>query len=548
MHTKRKYVCFAFLLFVTLCAASVFFVEGWQITDDLTFHANRFYDLTQNIKSGVFAPYMGTTMFFGQGYPVHTFYPYLWMYPFAVIAALGIPIETMFTVFYVLLRPLAVLSAYGIAGKIIPLFCFDKDRAYRLQVLFAVIYALDPYQWYNYFSRGAVGELLVGIWLPLVFGGFYLILKQKKYGNRFLIAGMVGICYSHCLSILLTTLVLLVLCTAKYKEIWKNKKILLNYLCCAGITAGLAMPYLAPMAKLLLSDTFLLGQNGIFYQPLENSVPIAFGVPIAISVSISLLALLYVTFFRRLIHRWMQFILWVALISTDLFPWCLINKIPLLNTIQFAHRLYAFISIVFGYLVIRSLSENKKCNRTTAMSIVALFLLVCIAVTATPLFNKCIARGKESGTEAMDINSIGAWDYLTTKSIHHFNKKTLNLSAHELPDPLNGATINDDACVSITEHTGNKYHVYYTINDAKISAVQLPVLFYEGYVVQDDTGNSLDVFCSPSGLLSVTPHNLQGRLLVVYSGSVTHIVAFCICGMTMLATILSIFWYKTKGV
>ena len=94
---ERIAVTVILLIAVILCSIYVLapalgLSDQFQIGDDGGFHIGRIQTLADDIETGQFPDKMYMSMSAGYGYPAGIMYPDLFLYPFAFLRILGLPL------------------------------------------------------------------------------------------------------------------------------------------------------------------------------------------------------------------------------------------------------------------------------------------------------------------------------------------------------------------------------------------------------------------------------------------------------------------------
>ncbi|WP_053069103.1 hypothetical protein [Limosilactobacillus mucosae] len=116
--------CFAYFLFSTFTIFIVGFHSGILIGWDSSFHLNRIEELAQSIKSGHILSSSGSFAFQHVGLAVNKFYPYLFLYPFALMRLLINPVKAYLIVLFIF-----VFISFVISYKCIQAITKSKRQA-----------------------------------------------------------------------------------------------------------------------------------------------------------------------------------------------------------------------------------------------------------------------------------------------------------------------------------------------------------------------------------------------------------------------------------
>ena len=169
---KNKYVLLAIL--ITIIFSIPFFSDSLFQGHDTTFHINRIVGCADAFRDGQIIPRLYPYSNNGYGYiSPTTLYCDIFVYPFAILYILGLPI--------VLCYKLMIIS-YIFLGVILTLMILKKMNVnIKYFSVFMILYCFNPYRFINVFIRGAFGELLAYTFFPLVFYFCYKIFVKNHY-------------------------------------------------------------------------------------------------------------------------------------------------------------------------------------------------------------------------------------------------------------------------------------------------------------------------------------------------------------------------------
>lgn len=168
---------------------------------DITFHAARINGIYEGMRTGQFPVRINPTQLGGYGYITGGMYPQLFLYFPAILK--------FFHVSTLLGLQLLIFAA----NLATPLFTYKAIRNIfgneKTALMAAAFYTLNPYRLINFYSRGALGEGLAMVFLPLVLWGTYEILWKRREKWWILALGMTGVLSCHVLSLELYAMLVL---------------------------------------------------------------------------------------------------------------------------------------------------------------------------------------------------------------------------------------------------------------------------------------------------------------------------------------------------
>jgi hypothetical protein len=329
---------------------------------DWLFHASRVEEIFNNICHGSWLTFISTQTFNHTGAGSFLFYPYLFIYPWALMRLVFDPIIS-FYLWYGLMLYIAFLIAY------FSMLSFSKNRYQSFS--FSLIYVLSAYR--LYLGMWTLGEFIGTSFLPLVFLGFYKVFFSKRDDDISVIIlgiGMTLLIYSHILSVVITveifTLVLIIALLINTKFILKKWKSLLYSIL---ITVILTLPIIYIFATNYFGNDIsstnvgiLLDQLSTFSDILENSFNNVAGSGIGIVLIITaFIGWYFVKGNRTYVCIYLLGLL-LLIVSSKVFPWYLMSK-SILGIIQLPYRYLSysslFLSIVASRIICLFLNHMK---------------------------------------------------------------------------------------------------------------------------------------------------------------------------------------------
>ena len=368
-YTNQTIILISFLISM-VSILPMFFFRDKLYGDDIVFHINRLLSLDTVWKSPINYTTNG-----GTGQLINTFYPWLTYYPTFIIYKLTQSVFVAWMSFQFLVRFVTcLLSFYGLR-----LLKYSDKQV----MIFSTFYLFSGYFLHNSYYRAAVGETLAMIFLPLVFVGVRLITfgDYKKWWIWTL--GMLGLVYSHVLSVLLASVGIFFAVVTSF-WIWDNKKErVLGFLKATLVTLSMSLAFFVPMIeqfkyvtlrttfKPLLSKTALsLADNWELILKSDLRTP-------SVNLLYLLGLVLSLIFTKRFVKvREARIYLFISLILAFLtlksFPWQFLQSSPVSN-LQFPWRLWSF-ALLFFSLALANILENISIKASTILVLLGLCL------------------------------------------------------------------------------------------------------------------------------------------------------------------------------
>ncbi len=200
--SKKLFVCL--VLFSLTFISNYLFLSNIYVTGhDVFFHTARVGGLAQSFELGQFPSHVNSYANFGYGYKNAVFYPELFLIPFSLLGVLGLDSLAIITLMSIAINTVAPIIAYYSFSTI-----SQKNEMVGLAA--TVVYILSVYRLQNIYLRGAIGESLFMLFLPLAVLGLYNVMYQKGSRWYILVIAISCIVQAHVLGTLLTIITLLI--------------------------------------------------------------------------------------------------------------------------------------------------------------------------------------------------------------------------------------------------------------------------------------------------------------------------------------------------
>ena len=234
----KKYLSPLFIVFVSVIALIDLFKPGLPITHDGQDHVARIANFYQNLVEGNIIPRWAGNLNWGYGHPILMF-----LYPFPSYMAsffhfLGFSLVDAVKIVFGLTFVLSGFTMYLWVRN------FLNEKA---AVVSAMLYLFAPYRFVDMYVRGAIGEHVAFVFLPLVF--YFLLKLNKDIKGIYILGGslsLAGFILSHN-AIILMFLPLFFLYSLYLFYQSKNKKyFMFNAACVMILGFGLAAFFWVP--------------------------------------------------------------------------------------------------------------------------------------------------------------------------------------------------------------------------------------------------------------------------------------------------------------
>lgn len=339
-----------FFFIVSLAFHLMFIVSNRIIyynPTDTIFHLTRIVGLENVWQSPV-----NFTTFAHHGTAMNLFYPWLTLYPAYWLYSLSRNLVWAYHVYCWLTTFATMLISYWAFHTLWP----KRERA----IVFALLYALNPYRISDIIARGALGEVIAMTFLPILLVGICQILRRDPRRWYILTIAMVLTAYTHNLSLLMNAVVILVALLVTWPRMTDRKVRLLALLKAGAASVLLCLPSLLPMAQWSRANALIIPSARRVYSTPLGQLLTATGLTDAFTNNIGLIFLVIMIMllvFSRRLTRMDRILLGTAVLlfwtTTTLFPWSWLSWTPLIK-IQFAFRLNCYISLLLAYLAAKN--------------------------------------------------------------------------------------------------------------------------------------------------------------------------------------------------
>ncbi len=535
-YRKDNVISYIILVLVALFICSPLMKNGFFMTHDGTAHFSRNFSTIQGIKDGQFLPTIIGNFCGGFGYSWNLFYPPLSTY---INAFFYLIVQN-----YIIAMKLTIMFSVIFSGIFMFKFIQNVTQSKNMSLIVSIIYITSIYFITDIYVRLAIGEIMVYIFLPLLFWGLYNIFYKKGEKNYLLTIGAVGILLSHNISSLIAIILSMFFILLHFKKLFKNEdstQIWKNLLVNAFFIILIVLFFYVPLLEHKLATEYVaMSQEGMatkefvashaihLYQLVFDkfgygvSVPLNEGTSNEMSFSLGLsifIPLLLTPICYRKIKKNKRFLylstlmlgIITAFIATKWFPW---EKVPsIFILIQFPWRMLLFstflLSIISGINVCKFIKSSKE------LLIIVLIILVYIGIylSSIIIFDR-----------NYDISYI--YEIESIENIYAFSQQSTN---HEyLPKKAKTPYIQDrengvivlSGNTQIRNQIKERNNMQFTIAEtSEKSILELPYIYYLGYDIKLN-GKEIKYEESEYGFISIAiQENETGIITVKYTGT-----------------------------
>lgn len=518
-------------------------------THDLGYHLNRIIEISKNLNIKVFPSFIHSGLLKNLGYANSIFYPEIFLYiPAILMSVLDLHVLTVYKIFLIIITFFTFITTY-ISSKGI----FKKKE---IAWLTSLLYVFSLYRLTDIYVRGALGEILSFIFVPLIFYGLYEIIFGENKKWWIISIGLFGVANSHVLTFVMLIPIILLIALFNIDKLFKDKKKLFNLVIAGILSIILCIGFFGPMLEQKLNDEFYIDGKSIesseIVKERSTALSMALGSNIksgyavnsttrndGMSEGIGAILLIFagLTLCRKGIsykeNRFEIQVLILGVISyfmtTTIFPW---EKFEFLNVLQFPFRLNFIPSICFALIGAKSFYEviTNKRDSVIILSIVILIISGYVLSSVKLNFNPDIYQTFDNLIEGVD-HETGSSEYLPVNS--------------DLED-LELYNINDkEEKIEFTQ-TGSKIEFEYNEKDLDFE-INIPLIYYKGYKanIVDLQGNKTELEVIKNNdnghVLIKSDKKLTGTVTVEYKMTDIQGICYSITIITFIGLIIYIF-------
>ena len=471
----------------------------------------------------------------GYGYAVPMLYPELFIYIPAILRVLNVSIEFSYKILIFFINAAAVFSMYMAVKKI--------SKSTAAGIIGSIIYATATYRLVDTYTRGAIGEALAMSFFPLVIWGLYeLCVGDKKKWYIFVI-GITCIIQSHILSLITTAMVCIVIFVYFIKNIIKEKRyfrIILSGILIVLVNLWFIVPFLEAYsldlnvkARPTSVNSYMFDFHNVIPAELFNvfddicsnrtSKSNDIGMPGEMNLSLGLfctigipLCIIYLFKNRNENNNLNKFIkilvflgITFLLLSTSIIPWETLQEMYkpirwLSATMQFAWRFLgpATVTIAMAMSIIIGKYVDSKYKENT--SIIENYKIVFeIGITAIAIFVIIASPySKQEKYKIVNYNPVPYPEYYLLGT----NISLLSEDKY----------VTSNRSIQITNHQkeGSKIVLDY-INYINTGYIEVPLLYYPGYVAKDENGKKLEITCGDNNVVRIELNERKAGTITV---------------------------------
>lgn len=557
-----------------------FLVDYVNLGADSDFHLLRIEGLKESLRQmKTFPIRVQSYWLYDHGYAVSSFYGDFFLIIPAIFRLIGFSMQTSYKMFVFLVTVATAWISY------ISFKRCGKDTYGAL--LGSVFYVLAPYRIYNVFGRGAVGEYLGMMFLPMLMCGMYLLYTEDvnatdyKHHKYWIVLGLTGILQSHLLSCEMAGGFILLICVAFIKKTMRKDtffQLFQALLLCLLLNCW----FWIPLLYMMQADRYWLHglventiqTKGTWFEAMFQLWPNVGGrqtglhnvKPIQMGVAVLLMWLGLLIIFIKRICMWvcrkekdtiaqnsyngivLLLVMLVGLswyMSTRYFPWDFMAQLPVLDTLipslQFPTRLMSPVS-AFGAMLacffvpwlrvecINNVLLKQRKDDLTKM----IYSILTILVMGSAIYQVNDILYHMNPIYFHTIENLGTLGVVNGEYLLEGMEKD-TLAYH---DPIAEEGLN----WSEYEKSGTNIAIFVENTYQEARVLEVPLLGYKGYQLEcDNTGSEEPYISEERGahgdLRVVVPKGYKGNISIKYVENSLYLLADYVSLLTVLVMV-----------
>lgn len=537
----------ACILFIMTLGLFVYLMRSNAIIGgyDPDFHMARIETLANNLKAGHFPNPIGLEYLGGMGYGVGFFYGNFWLYPFAVLVIMGLPIYLVYRLLVLLLVAAAMIAIYYIIKQL------TKNTLIASFIM--PVYVLNNYYISVIFGRAAIGEAFAAIFVPLAIYFTLQIIVENKKSFLPLALVMAGLLVSHLINFILMVFIIGLIVLFNIPRIKKTPASLLTLLKAGVLSAGLSAGFLLPLVQQYGAQAFqntAVDENGNLTLPTSSLSAIKAIDPRSVSflhqgyigpliIWLLIIATIYCLIkFNKLDQRARTLLIIAIIMSIPIYSakalFLLSKAIPAIDVIQSIWRLNVILLPIYLIIIAMFLMMVKLNYRQVIMVISFVLILISFNYTKTTTLNFVQYRANFNKLTLHHLTtdySISRGEYLPKT----FAKKYSNynhLTAKQIVNKQKGLRLISN----------NHYELVLQVKPS-VRQVKVPKIYYKGYSYQIKSKELSSSKAMPRsyegmGIITLSKNHPTEQIIVRYKTTALAYIGLIISIITWIGLIV----------
>lgn len=548
-------MCILIILVMTIVLLLQLFINKRIEGHDTLFHVSNIIYLSKTISfTNIFGSDILFYNFNNFGYGIYLFYPKLSHLLCSYAYLITNNIYLSMNIIYLITTFLSGLMCY---------LLFDKKFNNKiLALLSSAIYLSFSYHLCEIYVRDAFAENFMFFVIPMIFLGInYLKENNYKMFYLFFVLGyLIGI-HSHLISMVFCT-IFLAIYILYYRKVFLVKDKIKALIISTLIVTGISLPFLISILEhkilgeyVVFTDWFssrqaTIGNVSIIRQFFTTEDYFNKGITLYLGIiTISLLIITTINFIfskDKQYHEEKKFYLFSIIILVTLICSKLVwNNIPdILTTIQFPWRLMIFLVLVIS-LYCPLIFLKLKFKYKNILIILCIVLLILIGYNNVNYSTRTMEELKSSDA-VNNLRTMGHQLEYLPHSDYFDDMISIFSTKHYFETREEGIVSKDNVDYDIILDSNNSF--VFKINDIDgIIELELPRIYYLGYVLEDSEGNNIKLFENKNGFIGVKIDK-EGTYYLEYVGTIYKRIAKLIQIITIILVVGSVVvkWIRRK--
>lgn len=552
---RVKEVLFIIMLAIILCLP--YFIGGLSKSwDDGLFHIAKLKGIVDAWDGGQMIPrvYPSYNNNFGYGEPL--FYCDLFLYPFAFLYKLGLPILVSFKLLLVFYSSLSIINIFYVSKRI------SKNK--YTPYIITILYTFSSYHLIDLHKRMALGEIFAITFIPILIYSLYLIFIKKDNSWVLLGLGFTFLLFSHNLTFalycLLLVLILAIYSIINFKDKKELKRIWLVTFKGTILAIILCAWYLLPMIEQIITTKYTFvsySENydlSVYVASLKemfsfNSILLEGNIEnIGIGWPLIIATLLYLFEDKNKtinILLCIGVILWLCIFG--IIP---IHLISMFNSLQFAFRFYMLLFPLHTFICIYTIDNFK--HKSIILIISVLFSLIGItSITYNCYINSETYKDNELVSDILDDSLYQSYGYnfaeLMNKEYLPYVYGSDNdfISDKRIINELYDDGWSYNATIFPYQYKEDNEMMIFTYNFKEEITLMIPKTYYKGYqayLYSEDGWIKLNTYMSDIyGLVCFDAPIGENTIIIKYSGTTIQKISVIVSCLGAIALVGYIF-------
>ena len=562
-ETTNKFKIGILLILIALFVSYPLYNDYLVYSHDINFNLVRIEGLKEAIGNFQIPARIHPIENNGYGYATSLLYPELFLYVPAILRLLNTSMVFSFKIFLVLINLAAVVSMYLCVKNI--------SKSTTSGIIGAIIYAVANYRLENVFTRAAVGEALALAFLPIAIWGLYELLVGNKKKWYICVIGITFVIQSHVLSSILTAILCGILGVYFIKNIIKEKRykeILLTVVVTLLLNMWFIVPFLdayrlnlnvknietktyqfekytvIPAQIFNIFDTgYSLNITKENEKGMENEMAYSLGILCMVGFAISITYCIKNKESKEKLNQFIRILTIIAIVfligSTTIVPWKeLQNNFEwircLCMMLQFGWRFLGIatvaVTITTSIIIGQYLDKKYDSEKDFIENNKIVLIIGIIAFLSVPLFLGEYSKQPKYITNdyALNYDMSGQCEYF----IQGTNTKELTKDLYQTSSKY----------ITITDISKNGSKIVFNYSNIEGQGyIEVPLLYYPGYVAKDENGKKFGVTCGNNNVIRIEITEIkEGTITVDYQEKGIYILADIISVVTLCGLIYGI--------